>query len=192
MFDQIANVIKSAAPAIATALGGPAAGGAVKLLTSAFGGSADDPADLLQRIQQDPEAMTRLKELEYNHAEEMRRLTIEAEKNTLVHDTEQTKTINETMRVEYKNNVYWRRAVGWAFAITVFLYPVMIFGTVWQSDVSLEDMKGILVAMKEYWYVVGLVLGLGAHHAGKQGRQIAGEKKPEGIAGAIRAIRGER
>ena len=188
MWDKIAEVAKDVAPTLATAVGGPAAGGAAKLLTSFFGGD-DDPEKILQNMQADPEMTVKLKQIENEHAQELRRLAMKGEENRLEHDTQQTREINETMRAEYKQDVYWRRAVGWAFAITVVGFPACIFVSLWTEKLDLSDLPTLMGVMKEYWYAIGIVLGVGAHHAGKRERVQSGEKPAGGLTGLVRAIK---
>ena len=66
---KIISVISSAAPGIATSLGGPAAGMAVSLLSNLFGADPKNPDDLIQKIQSDPDAQIKLKQLEVQQLE---------------------------------------------------------------------------------------------------------------------------
>ena len=191
VWGDIADVAKDVAPTVATAVGGPAAGGAAKVLTSFFGGSEDEPEKILENMKADPELKVKLQKMEQDHAEEMRSLTIKAEANSMEHDTKRMAEINQTMRSEYKNDVYWRRAVGWSFALVVFLYPVGIIASIMTDAMSGEDLGKILSSMAPYWYMVGAVLGIGAHHVGKRERTESGEKGNGGISGMISAMRGK-
>jgi hypothetical protein len=187
---EVASFAKDVAPTLATALGGPAAGGAAKLLTSLFGGSKDDPEDMLNRLQQDPEARVKLEKIEKEHEQEMQRLILEGERSRMEHEIASTKITNQTMREEYKADIYWRRAVGWAFALTVVTYPVGMFYAVY-ADVDISSLAKLLGAMGPYWYTLLAVLGISAHHNGKRERAQEGEKAGGMFAGAINAIKGK-
>ncbi|MDE7064957.1 MAG: hypothetical protein K2O70_05725 [Desulfovibrionaceae bacterium] len=66
---DVGKTISKVAPILGTILGGPvgaAAGGAASLIASLFG-CEEDPAAVMQAIQNDPQAMIRLKELEVQH-----------------------------------------------------------------------------------------------------------------------------
>jgi len=97
VWSQIGDFAADAAPALATALGGPAAGGAAKLVASAFGGQSDKPEDLLERVQQDPEAAAKLKRIETQHKERLEELALEGEKARLQAGTQEQAAVNETI-----------------------------------------------------------------------------------------------
>jgi len=63
MLDALIGLVKGAAPGLATALGGPMAGMAVKALAEKLG-TSEDPQEIVQKIQNDPSALLRLEELE--------------------------------------------------------------------------------------------------------------------------------
>lgn len=66
---DVGSAISRAAPILGGLLGGPvgaAAGGAASLIASFFG-CDEDPAAVMQAIQNEPQAMIRLKELEVQH-----------------------------------------------------------------------------------------------------------------------------
>jgi hypothetical protein len=160
------------------------------IVASALGVDNDAKA-IDEALKTDPEALAKVKQAELEHKAELQRLAIKQEENRLEHDTANVAQINQTMRTEYKNDVYWRRAVGWAFAATVILFPVGIFVSLWNEKLTVSELPAVLAAMKEYWYAVIIVLGVAANHAGRRERIQNGEK-PEGmLKGAIRAIRGK-
>lgn len=82
MWDDLKGVIGNVAPSIATALGGPLAGGAVKLLTSALGLSNDaKPKDIMAAVTHaDPETIARIKEAELDFQKRMAELEVDLEK----------------------------------------------------------------------------------------------------------------
>ncbi len=63
-FSAIANVVKDVAPLLGTALGGPIGGIAASLVASAFGGSSSDLDGLLSKIQTDPDAQVKLRQID--------------------------------------------------------------------------------------------------------------------------------
>ena len=77
-WNDVGNFIKKGAPLLGSAIAGPAGGAIGGLIASLFGGEADDPERLLSMMQSDPEAMTKLKELELKHRERLEELNIEA------------------------------------------------------------------------------------------------------------------
>ena len=74
---DIGDFVKKGAPLLGSVLGGPAGGAIGSLVSSAFG-SDDDPEKLLSILESDPEAITKLKDLEFKHYERLEELSIEA------------------------------------------------------------------------------------------------------------------
>lgn len=76
------NVLKVAAPTIATALGGPLAGVAVNALSQAILGKPDGTADEVAAVvaSGDPNVLLKLKEADQTFAAKMKELDIEVEK----------------------------------------------------------------------------------------------------------------
>lgn len=69
-------IVSTAAPLLGSVLGGPLGGIAGTLIASVFGGSKDDPTDLLNRIQATQDHDIKLLALQNSHEEEL--LHIEA------------------------------------------------------------------------------------------------------------------
>ena len=75
---DVGTFIKKGAPLLGSVIAGPAGGAVGGLVSSLFGGETDDPEKLLSLMQSDPEALTKLKELEMKHRERLEELNIEA------------------------------------------------------------------------------------------------------------------
>jgi hypothetical protein len=181
IWGQIGDFAADAAPALATALGGPAAGGAAKLVASAFGGKSDKPEDLLERVQQDPEAAAKLKRIETQHKERLEELALEGEKARLQAGSAEQGAVNETIREGYRQGVLWRRALGWSFALaapaTLGVALYVILQAVNRGDAQLIEMLGPAIgALSPIFYVYLLTLGVIGNHEGKMGRLMAGEE----------------
>jgi len=73
---DIGDFVKKGAPLLGSVIGGPAGGAIGALVSSAFG--EGEPDKLLAKLQGDPEAMTKLKELELKHRERLEELNLEA------------------------------------------------------------------------------------------------------------------
>jgi len=79
---DVAKVVSNVAPLLGTLIGGSAGGAigtAVKLVASALG-VGEDPEEVMQAIQTDPEALVKIKELELKHQEELAKLALERER----------------------------------------------------------------------------------------------------------------
>ena len=94
---KLADVIKNyGAPLLGNVIGGPIGatiGGIVNLVANAFGGSSDNPDDLIRRIQGDPDAAIKLATLESNNRLELQKLASQVQLATI--DAEQKETISE-------------------------------------------------------------------------------------------------
>jgi len=76
IFSDLIKLVTGYAPELGAALAGPAGGLVGTLVASVFGGSKDNPEELIKRIQTDPEAPIKLKTLEYQHQEELAKLKL--------------------------------------------------------------------------------------------------------------------
>jgi hypothetical protein len=75
---DVGAFVKKGAPLLGSVIGGPAGGAVGSIISWAFGES--DPHMLLNKLESDPEALTKLKELELKHRERLEELSIEAAK----------------------------------------------------------------------------------------------------------------
>jgi hypothetical protein len=97
---KLAGFVSQAAPLLGSALGSPLAGVALSLMSSAFGGKASTPDELLALLSSDPEAMVKLKELEFKHQEAL--LQIDAQNfQAAVNDKDSARK----MRIALKDHV---------------------------------------------------------------------------------------
>ena len=75
---DIGKKVAEAAPLLGNVLAGPVGGAAGSLIATIFG-TEPDPDAVMKKIEQDPQAYLKLKELELNHAAELERLALQAE-----------------------------------------------------------------------------------------------------------------
>lgn len=67
-------IVAKTSPILGQALGGPIGGIVGSLVAQLFGGSVQNPDELAQKIIADPEAALKIKQLEYNHKEQLETL----------------------------------------------------------------------------------------------------------------------
>jgi uncharacterized membrane protein len=72
------KVVQMGAPLLGGVLGGRAGSAAGTLIASLFGGDPEKPEELLQRIQMDPQAAIKLKELEVQQTIRLRELVLQS------------------------------------------------------------------------------------------------------------------
>lgn len=82
-WSKVADVVGGAAPIVGTIFGGPvgaAAGGIISGICSLFGADPKDPADLLAKIQADPDAVLKLREFELRNKVELEKVALESDR----------------------------------------------------------------------------------------------------------------
>ena len=72
---KVGRQIADAAPMLGTALGGPA-GAAIGAIVASTLGTANDPAEVMAKLQADPQSLMRLKELEQQERDSIRAHTL--------------------------------------------------------------------------------------------------------------------
>ena len=138
----------------------------------------DKPDDMLAAISKDPALLVQFKAQAAQVAiEELRA------------ETEQLKTINETMRVEYASGSMfksgWRPYIGWifgtAFGLQMFAASAIIFFKPEQAKNVLEG----LATLGTLWFVALTVLGVNINKRSQDKQAAAGIEPPIGIFGAL-------
>ena len=80
---KVGRHIADAAPMLGTALGGPA-GAAIGAIVASTLGTANDPAEVLAKLEADPQSLMRLKELEQQEREQIRTHTLEMARSEML------------------------------------------------------------------------------------------------------------
>jgi hypothetical protein len=115
MLKELIALLEDVAPTLATALGGPLAGGMVSLIGSIFGNPAATPGELANLIKGDPDSSTKIKEIELH----MQQLSSDVE----IYKTEvDDKKDARAHAVDYKNlmkNMAYLVTLG--FFVALFL-----------------------------------------------------------------------
>lgn len=97
----IGKVLESGAPILASVLGSPVAGIAVGLIAHLFGANKSSISDVMEKIGIDPDAATKLKQLEIEHKDELVRMA-NADYSLQVQDVEDARKYGATDRVFMK------------------------------------------------------------------------------------------
>ncbi|MEA3250152.1 MAG: 3TM-type holin [Pseudomonadota bacterium] len=169
--DAVSEVAKYA-PAVATALGGPAAGGiasgAASLVTGLLG-VENSPAGLVAATQ-DPEKRNELQRINNEHRQELTRLALESQAKAEAEQTQRLSETQQTMRAELAQEGWfksgWRPMVGWVFALSlgalaaVMAYAIAIDPTL----VSDPEFTGMLVWL---FVTMGASLGINVRERSK-------------------------
>lgn len=140
------NIVKTVAPALGTALGGPLAGAATKYIADKFLGDAtasnDDIAKALEAAS--PEQLFRLKEIDHNFALEMKRLDVDVYQLEL-----QDKDSARKREMEVKD---------WTPALLAYALAMGFFLVVWKllSDGSISESDQIILTTISNLFLLAL------------------------------------
>mgnify|MGYP001344732870 CR=1 FL=1 len=116
---DIGKKVAEAAPLLGNVLAGPVGGAAGSLIATIFG-TEPDPDAVMKKIEQDPQAYLKLKELELNHAAELERLALQAETARLADVQSARSREIEVVRAtgERDTNLY---ALAWIVVLGFFV-----------------------------------------------------------------------
>ena len=90
--DALIKTVSQAAPLLGGLLCGPAGAAIGSLIANKFGGNADNPNDLLARIQADPQSAEKLLELQSNNQLELEKIHMQMASNALKYESIQKLT----------------------------------------------------------------------------------------------------
>lgn len=134
MLDTLISLVSKAAPLLATALGGPAAGAAVSMISSAFGVDTKDTQQLIDKIRLDPASQLKLAEIQATHVVQLQQLEIERLKIDSSERLAQISVAKADAESEDKYQARWRPTVGYiccaALSWTFVLQPLATFSIV--------------------------------------------------------------
>ena len=178
------RIVQVGAPLLGTALGGPGGAAVGSMVAGLFGAEPDNPADIYAKIQTNPDAVVRLRELELKHEEALQEIAVKRAQTETERELGVIREVNQTMREERKSEHWpqysWRPFNGFAFPLAVIcIYFVL----------PLAEMP---VPVVPQWVWAGWlsILGVSAYHRGKEKRAEVGDQGAGIIAGAVNAIRG--
>lgn len=82
-WSNVISAVKDVSPLLGSAISASnsVAGMALSLISQSFGANKSDPEDILNKINADPEYKLKLKKIEYDHEEELARVSSEDYKN---------------------------------------------------------------------------------------------------------------
>lgn len=192
-WDDVKGWIGKAAPVVGTLLGGPAGGAVGGLVASALG-VEEDPDKVMEALKSDPEALVKIKQLELEHAAELRRLAIQAERQRLEAETARITQVNETMRAELASGdrfkSYWRPLFGYFVAASWLLQVVAIVYVSVAEPTEAPRIINAIASTSTMWGVALAVLGVAVSQRSKDKKSLLGQPD-DGLMSAItQRIRG--
>ncbi len=175
MWDKIESFLGDAAPLIGTLVGGPAGGVVASMLSSALG-TKNDPDAIYAKLQSDPAALAKVRELEISSQVQLRSLAMQAETHRLASDTQRIQAVNATMQAEIHDHTgYWRQAFGYiAAACFAMEVSAVVYVLVWNPSAA-GSATALISSLTMLWGVPLSVLGITAWHIGAADRLKLGD-----------------
>ena len=126
------TIAKIGAPLLGTVLGGPAGGAIGQLVAAQFGGDIEKPEELIQKIQADPDAPVKLKQIESNEKVRLQELAVEMAEISFEHDTasDQTHQKDRESARNYQTETYKLGKRDWVPGFLVVSVVLGLFGVV--------------------------------------------------------------
>lgn len=141
---DLVPIVSKIAPSLGGALAGPAGGIIGSLIATAFG--SNNPQDLLEKINSDPEAALKLKSLEYQHEDALAKLQ-SINYQTEVDDRKSARVMQSTTRS------YMPAIIATAFVcIYAFIQYFVISNPGQQDDVISARVQDILVMIVSFYF----------------------------------------
>lgn len=188
--DAVEEVAKYA-PAVATALGGPAVGGitagAAKMVTSALG-VRNSPAALVSALE-DPAKRETLVRLNNEHERELISIRLQAETAQAQEETKRLSEVNQTIRAELATEGWWRAGWrpfnGWMLSASLAAVNFGLLAVVIRDPTQLPVVVDVLI-----WSVVaqGAVQGINIKKRSDDKQAIMG-RAPTSFMDSIRTAK---
>lgn len=183
------------------AIAGPAGAGLGSIVAEALGVGSDDPSEISQAIDRDPQAAVKLREIQSLERVRLREIASAQALAQVSAETERLRSINETMRAELQAcdgyRARWRPTFGYVMAANMATISVAFFaavgavimnpGSAGAISAGFADMLGAFVTI----FSLGLgVLGVQVHQRSKDKRLAAGINEPGTLQRLASAVKG--
>ena len=182
-WEKVGSFIKNALPVLGSALGGPA-GGAIGSVVSSVLGTDETPEAVLSKLQQDPDALSKLKQSELETRRDVLIASFQQQQNML-------ETVNKTIRNESNSDDpfvrRWRPFYGYCVSISWFVQMIgFAFVFIYVSITNPKELSGIIQqfavlsgTLIGLWGIALTVLGVSVHKRSKD--KAVGEQKAPGL-----------
>lgn len=179
-WSRVRDIIGSAAPVLGTVLGGPA-GAAIGGIVAAALGTDNTPEAVIEKLNNDPEAMVKVLEIESNQKVELMRLSVAAEQNKLVAATTDLQTIMadkaSARQLVTVGGDYTARNLAYIYTFMLFIIIMIHFGMM-AMKVELDPLALQVIATLE-GVLISVALGAKEFFFGSS---LSDQKKAEDIS----------
>lgn len=189
MWDNIKNMIGTAAPMIGTLIGGPVGAGIGGLVASALG-VENTPEAIEQELKNNPDALLSLKKLELENEVELKKLAFQ---HAQLESEERKLSVvqqNATMQAELASNDPWVRRWRPTFGYAVCLaWSLLFFGLAYSMVFHPEqaaDLVNSIVALTPLFGIALSVLGISIHKRSVD-KQVSAGKLPVGVFAGLKS-----
>jgi hypothetical protein len=171
--------VADAAPLLGTALGGPLGGGIGSILAAAFG-SEDKPDSILKAIEADPDAATKLQEIQSREKTTLAQIVAQQTALELAERTKQIQAVNATMQVEAKSEHWvqysWRPFWGFVSALAFLALTLFVCFLTYKAIAEGETDAFVMIpqligSFTMLFGVPAAILGVASWHRGKEKRE---------------------
>ena len=180
-WSDIGKTIGKAAPLLGNVLTGniPGAIGTVAGWIGEALGVEPTPDAVSQALKTDPQAAIKLAEIEAKRQTDLAALTTQVDVAEIDADKSQISDVNATMRAESASEHWpqwsWRPAIGFSFALGFLACVVFVCALAWKAVVdstpeAVAMIPTLVNAFAALFFVPGAILGVAAHHRGKEKR----------------------
>lgn len=178
-FGDIISSIGKIVPTIATALGGPLAGGAIKLLTGALGISGDSKVEDIQAAiaGATPDQLLALKKADQDFQIQIQSMGYKDIETANAQIVQAAADVNKTIQVEATSEHWvtysWRPFIGFCVG-TAFLMLTLTIGICYCQAIfyghvdTLQYIPGMVASMAAIFGLVTPILGIAAFFRGKK------------------------
>lgn len=177
------------APLLGGAIGGPGGAAIGGMVAEAFGLSTDDPTEIAQAIERDPQAAVKLQQIQSDERVRLREIASKQAIAQIDAETEQHRTVNETMRAELQAGsgyrAGWRPMFGYIMAFNMAVISLAFaaaIGAIIYEPTNGKNISDGFAAMLGSFvtiFSIGLgVLGVQVHKRSKDKELAAGVSKP--------------
>lgn len=145
---DLGNALLRIAPAIGSALLGPAGGLAVSAITSIFGGSKDNLDEVYKNIMMDPDHLIKLRQIESDHEIELQAISVDALKAE-IDDRKNARKLNK----DSKYGHIFVDAIALTFIIGYFIViSLMLCGKVSFNEIIFTALTAMLTLILSYYF----------------------------------------
>jgi len=182
------KIVGLGAPLVGTALAGPAGGTVGAMVANLFGADPEDPEDVAAKIEADPQAVFKVRQMQLNHRERLEELALEHARLETEQAVTQVREVNATMRVEaqaehwpqWSWRPFWGFISGLSFLAVCVFVCVLGYRAIEGKDSNAIGMIPMVIgAFTTLFTVPGAILGISAWGRNKLKQSGVAEKLPD-------------